>query len=146
MDTSTQNNVINIRKATLNGPKITQTDLDEKVRAGFFYCHGLAMNAIANMRNASPDRLPFASGFETSRKHTQYPECHNKPMLSPLNVMRCGTILKRSNSGFRGMSSVGGSQNKAMTAKVPSVRVRGMICVSKIIAFVASYLFRGTLF
>jgi len=56
MDTSTQNNVINIRNATLNGPKITQTqpDLDEKARDVFPYCHGFVMNAIANMLNASP--------------------------------------------------------------------------------------------
>ena len=101
MDTSTKNNAISAKTATISGQNTTHTEGDPSLNAHsvFLYCHGLSMNAIAKILRASPSTiLQWIRDF--ANQHAQPPEPQTDTVVLELDEMWHYLKKKSRNSGF----------------------------------------------
>ena len=88
MGSSTKNNAISAKTATISGQNTTHQGrpLAERALAVFLYCHGLSMNAIAKILRASPSTiLQWIRDF--ANQHAQPPEPETDAVVLELDEM-----------------------------------------------------------
>ena len=95
MDTSTKNNAISAKTATISGQNTTHTEGDPSLNA-----HSPSFSIATDFpwmpspKSFAPHPALFSSGYATSQTNTHNPL---NPQLTPscLNLMRCGIIWKK---------------------------------------------------